>query len=95
MAFILTEKSYDQVSKHYGTEVNSQASAAPSYITLTTWGKTVTVKFVKFTEDPDFDYVLATYTIDKFSGKGKVVISQGEKEPITKEVELKKESQTK
>ncbi len=81
---------YDQVFKHYGTEVNSQASAAPSYITLINWGKTVTAKFVRSTEDPDFDNVLATYTIDRFTGKGKVVISQGEKEPITKEVELKK-----
>ncbi|MGN1034394.1 MAG: hypothetical protein ACI4PK_02225 [Oscillospiraceae bacterium] len=31
---------YDQVFKHYGTEIDSQASAALSYIILTNWGQT-------------------------------------------------------
>lgn len=90
--FYTNKEISDQISENYSTEINSQASEAPSYITLTTWGKTVTAEFVKFTEGPDFDYALATYTIDRFTGKGKIVIYQEEKESITKEVELKKQT---
>lgn len=84
---------YDQVSKHYGTEVNSQASAAPSYITLTNWGETVTVRFMESAEG--MDECLATYTIDRFTGKGSAKIAQEGKDDITKDIELTKEEQAK
>lgn len=84
---------YDQVSKHYSKEVDAQTSKVPSYITLTSWGKEVTVSFIKSAEG--MDECLATYTINRFTGKGSAKIAQEGKDDITKDIELTKEEQAK
>lgn len=84
---------YDQVSKHYSNEVDSQTSKMPSYITLASWGREVTVRFMESAEG--MDECLATYTIDRFTGKGSAKIAQEGKDDITKDIELTKEEQAK
>lgn len=91
--FYSNKEIYDQVSKHYSNEVDSQTSKVPSYITLTSWGKEVTVRFMESAEG--MDECLAIYTIDRFTGKGSAKIAQEGKDDITKDIELTKEEQAK
>ena len=91
--FYSNKEIYDQVSKHYSNEVDAQTSKVPSYITLTSWGKEVTARFMESAEG--MDECLATYTIDRFTGKGSAKIAQEGKDDITKDIELTKEEQAK